>query len=499
MVLRRVAIELPFVLWISAGRCKPSPAGLKVLLRYGGMPPMYGETDKLDEVKAKLNSVSPCFCMAKWMHTTLHLLNGHTHSCYLPQTHKVPLEEIQKDPSALHNTNHKKQQRKLMKEGVRPKECGMCWAIEDLPGNHHSDRILRGAESWTKPYFEQVKNMPWDQNINPTYMEVSFTSACNLKCSYCSPHVSSKWHEEIKQHGPYELSYTYQDTEHLRAQGLMPIEDEDQNPYVAAFWKWWPEAYKDLRVFRITGGEPLLSKYTFKVLEYINEHPNKQLEIDINSNLGVGDAVFERFVNSVGPILREGKVRSLRLHTSIDTYGAQAAYIRHGLNFERYERNLKTYLETFPQAGVAFMCTFNALSVVGFGKFLEWYLELRRKYEVGGRQVFLDIPHLTGPPHQSVRVLTPDYAVKLQRLIDKMTAMPEFRPMEVEKLKRIHQWMTIPQDAKDLAKNRKDFYRFFAEHDRRRGTDFLSVFPEMRDFWQFCQSLCEDEELAVEA
>ena len=51
----------------------------------------------------------------------------------------------------------------------------------------------------------------------------------------------------------------------------MPYKQSDHNPYVEAFWEWWPDLYKDLHTFRITGGEPLLSKDTFKVLEYIQD------------------------------------------------------------------------------------------------------------------------------------------------------------------------------------------------------------------------------------
>lgn len=28
-----------------------------------------------------------------------------------------------------------------------------------------------------------------------------------------------------------------------------------------------------------------------------------------------------------------------------------------------------------------------------------------------------------------------------------------------------------------------------AEHDRRRGTDFLATFPEMRQWWHECEAL----------
>ena len=459
---------------------------------------MYGDTSHLDEVKKKLDTVSPTFCMAKWMHTTIHLLNGTTHSCYLPPVHPIPLNEIEKDPAALHNTSHKKQQRKQMLEGQRPKECSMCWAIEDLPQAHVSDRILRGSESWTTPYFEEVKRLPWNGNILPTYVEVSFSSLCNLKCSYCSPHVSTKWHEEIKQHGPYKLTYNYQDTKALAKIGLMPIEDEDNNPYIDAFWKWWPELYPRLKVFRITGGEPLMSKHTFKVLDWIDQNPNPNLELDVNSNLSVPDGVFDRFMERAESIANSGKIRCLSIHTSLDTYGAQAEYIRNGLNFEKFQKNVHRFLERVPNGHLSFMSTFNALSIANYKLFLDWVLELREKYQQNSRWINLDIPHLTGPRHQSLRVLTDDYHQKILDLISYLEskvsdnrADAAFRPMEVEKMKRIYDWMLAPHDKKETLEARKDFYLFFSEHDRRRGTDFLKTFPEMQEFWQHCRSLTE--------
>lgn len=457
---------------------------------------MYADDEALKESKKRLDSVSPSFCMAKWMHTTIHLLNGRTHSCYLPPTHQIPLAEIQANPGALHNTSHKKQQRRMMLQGKRPPECSMCWAIEDLNKDHVSDRILRGSETWTKPYFDQVRQMPWHEDILPSYVEVSFSSLCNFKCSYCSPHVSTRWHEEIKEHGPYKLSYTYQDTKGLARDGLMPIEDESQNPYIDAFWKWWPELYKGLRVFRITGGEPLLSKNTFKILEWIDQTPNPNLELDINTNFGVSDAIFNRFFDRAKSILEAGKVRRFTIHTSLDTFGEQAEYIRHGLDFQLFDRNIRRYLREIPNGHVAIMCTFNALSVVGYRKFLDWVLELRREFNTQERQILLDIPHLTGPAHQAVRVLTPEYAGIIRELIAYMEEReaqwepdPLFRKIEIIKLKRIHDWMVAPQKESDVNSARRDFYLFFSEHDRRRGTSFLSAFPEMAEFWKLCESL----------
>ena len=83
---------------------------------------MTDEVQKIKQTRDKLNAVSPSFCTAKWLQVTMHLQNGHTHSCHHPQTHKVPLEELRTNPTALHNTEFKKKQRRMMLDGIRPKE-----------------------------------------------------------------------------------------------------------------------------------------------------------------------------------------------------------------------------------------------------------------------------------------------------------------------------------------------------------------------------------------
>jgi hypothetical protein len=35
----------------------------------------------------------------------------------------------------------------------------------------------------------------------------------------------------------------------------------------------------------------------------------------------------------------------------------------------------------------------------------------------------------------------------------------------------------------ETEKNRKDFIAFVDEHDKRRGTNFLETFPEMKNFY----------------
>ena len=69
---------------------------------------MTSETDLIKQQNKTMDEISPTFCLAKWHHTTIYLHTGDTHSCYHPAPHRISLEEIKNNPSALHNTLTKK-------------------------------------------------------------------------------------------------------------------------------------------------------------------------------------------------------------------------------------------------------------------------------------------------------------------------------------------------------------------------------------------------------
>jgi hypothetical protein len=206
-------------------------------------------------VKEQLNEVSPSFCLAKWFNVSLHLPTGKTHSCYHPPTHKIPLKEIEENPSALHNTEYKKQQRAKMLAGERPEECSFCWQCEDS-GKQLSDRAYRSKDIYEHGLIEEALELGVDGNARPRYVEVNFNQACNFKCSYCSPHLSTEWMKEIKEYGSYKLL----DREHNSIELIDDLDNSPDSPYVKAFWKWLPEIYPTLQTFRMTGGEPLMDK-----------------------------------------------------------------------------------------------------------------------------------------------------------------------------------------------------------------------------------------------
>lgn len=448
------------------------------------------------EVRNELNAVSGSFCLAKWLQVTIHLQNGQTHSCHHPGTHKVPQEELQADPSALHNTKQKKSYRKMMLEGERPKECQYCWNIEDAHPDNLSDRTFKSADYWAYSRLNEISSAPWDKSVNPTYIELSFGNECNFKCAYCAPHISSALMTEYQKFGHYSNMPQFS-VDNLKSQGQFPYSKDEHNPYVEAFWKWWPSASKDLKTFRITGGEPLLNPNTFKFLEFIKQNPMPDLSLAINSNLGIPRVTLERFIKEVKYITENKLVKDFQLYTSVDTYGKNAEFMRFGLNYQEYMQNVRFFLDEVKEGEIVFMCTYNAFSVINFRKYLDEVIDLKKTYrKPGGHgRVYLDTPYLKDPNFLSCYVLTEDFWKYIRADLEHMKkhaagdqpGQELFYEHEVGKFQRILNWLENLEENNHRKSTRRALYDFLQEYQERKNIKIEDYCPEYMQFYELCR------------
>ncbi len=453
-------------------------------------------------VKPKLAEISDSMCMAKWLWTSIHLTNGTTNSCYLPPIHKINAEDLKNNPKALHNTPEKKEQRAMMLKGEQPSGCDYCWNIEKMDRNFNSDKHYRSSEPWAQAGWKDVLEKGADGDIEPTSMEINFNHACNLACSYCSPHLSSKWAEDIEQNGPYPTKVPHNSIDYFKQIGQYPIKNRDHNPYVDAFWEWWPELYPKLKNFRMTGGEPLMDKNTFKVLDHVIDNGRDDLEMAVTTNCSVPDKLWNNFVDKVSFISEYKKLKRFRMFVSVDGWGRQAEYMRHGLDFDRMWNNVNNYLTREDEGLVTFIVTFNMLSLPSIQRLMEGILELQRIHNVtksrrddsgkivvyGHSKVFLDTPMLRHPEWQSLQLTPKSHWYLADECLAFMKENQDrhrasrwigFKPHQIERFDRSIEFMKQgfdnDQQKQDAEEN---FVRFFGAHDYRRKTDFSHTFPE---------------------
>ncbi len=457
--------------------------------------------ERIGLIRDKLaDQVSPTFCLAKFHHVTIYLQTGETHSCYHPPPHHIPLKELERDASALHNTEQKKQERKLMLEGKKPKGCQYCWNVEALGKEYVSDRHERNASIHRDERVDEIVKHGYDHHINPEYIEISFGNECQFKCGYCHPKASSSYWKEIEKFGPYDMVENHR----LDIDWIKLFKREEENPYVDAWWEWWPEVRKTLSILRITGGEPLLQQSTWKLFENISKYPLPDLEINTNSNLGMTNRIVKRLSKFVREFEDENKIKRFKLFTSLDTWGSRAEYIRTGLDLKVWEENFHTYL-TETNANITFMMTFNILTVTTFKSLLKKILEWREQYPdvTNGagqlHRVRFDTPYLKEPLQYDMNLLPKNQFMhymndSLQFMKDNVKEgdPKKFSDLEYWKFKRVVDYMQLTNYSNErVLEGRIDFYNWFNELDRRRNTNFYNTFPEMKEFMDQCQSLSE--------
>ena len=296
----------------------------------------------------------------------------------------------------------------------------------------------------------------------------------------------------------------------------------------------------------MTGGEPLMDKNTFKVLNYVNSHPKGDLDLSITSNMCPPNTkLFDKFIDSLKAI-EEIRVwedpnkinpetgnnwyvapaaKHFSLFVSVDSVGAQAEYIRSGLDFETMLNNCRTVLRETHGTEISFINTFNLLSIPGLHDFLQMILDLRVEFGYENQQeisikppnhngfehpefvrkrrqrVWFDIPFLQFPAWMSAQNAH-EYSELMKMLDDAIEFMEAnkedqyygrtyhgFKEYEIAKMRRNRAWIGAGNEQiteQDMKENKANFWKYFNQIDSRRDVNFITTFPQLGRWWNDC-------------
>ena len=453
------------------------------------MPKIVNETD-LQYKRRVIDIKSASFCGAKWYNATIWLGSGQTTSCHHPLPHQVSVEQVIANPKALHNTREKKNDRALMQDGLRPAGCEYCWKIEDMPlpadvvNSPISDRVYKTV-IYDDGDLDEAFNTRPEQDVNLQTLEIAFDRTCQFACSYCNPAFSSTWVKDIRRNGGYtnlvsdgRNHFTH---EHDSSQ-LYTI--TDVNPYVEAFFKWWEsDLHKTLKELRITGGEPLMSGYTWRLIDWFQENRGKsKTRLAINSNLGFEQDKLERLLDATQGI-------ELDLYTSNESIGRHAIYIRDGLDWNQWTGNVSYLLDSGKLRGLHVMCTINALCLISLSEFLWNIVKLKKKY--GRDSINFSLNILRFPSFQSPLILPVEmrehYASQLSYVHKNMCDADICHEFELNQLNRLVEYLRTVETPHSGALSKeilqRDFKNFYEQYDQRRGKDFRYTFPQLADWY----------------
>jgi organic radical activating enzyme len=431
-----------------------------------------------------LDTLSPSFCGAKWFNATIWLGSGMSTSCHHPPAHLVDKDKVTANPKLLHNTPQKKLDRDMMQHGERPSGCEYCWKIEDMGRDAVSDRVYK-SKIYPIAALKEAHETPSDQDVDLRTLEIAFDRTCQFACSYCNPAFSSTWVKDIRTNGPYmglvsdgRNHFTH---EHPSAQ---LYRFGETNPYVEAFFAWWEsDLHHTLQELRITGGEPLMSGHTWKLIDWFRNNPGRSsTRLAINSNLGA-DVDVDRLLDSVQGL-------DVDIYTSQEAVGVQAEYIRDGLDYTAWQANVEKILASGRVRTLHFMGTINALCLPSLPDHLRYLLELKQRY--GRDAVSYTLNILRFPSFQSALVMPHSlracFAAELKELHYRNRHNPLFHEHELDHLQRLIDYLDVVEtphsEAFDLSKLMNDFVEFYQQYDVRRGKNFAAAFPKFKEWYK---------------
>lgn len=439
----------------------------------------------LEFKKQVLDTKSASFCGAKWYNATIWLGSGMSTSCHHPPAHKVDIEEAKRNPKAIHNTPEKKQDRRQMQSGERPPGCEYCWKIEDIKRDNISDRVYK-SKIYTIKDLDDAHKSDATSDVDLRTLEISFDRTCQFACSYCNPAFSSTWVKDIKSNGSYTGLVSDGRNHFTHAHDSAQLYKFGQeNPYVEAFFKWWEtDLHRTLDELRITGGEPLMSGYTWKLIDWFKQNKGKsKTRLAINSNLGK-DVDVDRLLDSVD--------QPIDLYTSNESWDKQAEYIRDGLEWNLWIDNMSKLIQADKVRSLHVMCTINALCLESLTEFLDLLIAWKTKH--GKQAVSFTLNILRFPSFQSPLVFPEEirnkHKQKLQTWLDYHVARPigEFlQEHEINHIIRLIDYLDVVEtphsDTFDMPKLHNDFKQFFTQYDLRRGKNLTETFPELAEWY----------------
>ena len=430
-----------------------------------------------------LDTKSPSFCAAKWYNATIWLGSGQTTSCHHPPAHAIDVEEIKTRPSAIHNTVEKKIDRLNMQLGNRPRGCEYCWKIEDIDRNNISDRVYK-SKIYPIEALNEAYQKPHQEDVNLRTLEIAFDRTCQFACSYCNPAFSSTWVRDIQRNGPYESLVSDGRGHFTHAHDRSQLyRFGETNPYVEAFFKWWEtDLHRTLQELRITGGEPLMSGDTWKLLDWFKTNKGKsQTRLAINSNLGA-EVDVDRLLDSIDGL-------EVDIYTSQESVDRQAEYIRDGLDYQHWIDNVQKLLDSDRVRAVHCMATISALCLDSLPSLLYQLQEFKQQY--GRERVSFTLNILRFPSFQSPLVLPTDLRTKfkdsLQNFLDRNRENSYMHEHELNHLQRLIDYLDVVKtphsDAFDMPNLHNDFKQFFTQYDQRRNKNFTQTFPALAEWY----------------
>lgn len=312
----------------------------------------------LSEQQQELLVNSRHFCMLPWVH--MHAFpDGRVYPCCLAD-YWHPLGNLRRHTMVeVWNHDDYKNLRKNMMEDKPSPQCVKCYEQEEAGffsmrndanrnyGHHISD-------------IDKTDATGYHPEFNIRYWDVRFSNLCNFRCRTCGPIFSSNWYNDhIK---------LYNKKPDVHGRELASVEYAGQHEM--DIWEQMQEHIPHLEQVYFAGGEPLIMKEHYLLLDRLLELGKTDVRLMYNTNFSElaykGKHVFDywRHFNNVS------------VGASLDASGIRGEIIRKGTVWQQTVDNRRRMLEEIPHVDFYVSATVGVMNVLHVLDFHREWVEL---------------------------------------------------------------------------------------------------------------------------
>jgi len=394
-------------------------------------------------------------CNSKWAWSTIWLNKGQTSSC-----HRVDSVPLDPDNFAnFHNLPKKISDRELMLKGEWPTGgCEYCQKIEVAGG--HSDRQHNNAIGGYVPI--ELKTNPTATHVTPRIVEIFAQNACNFKCVYCAEDLSSQIETENKKFGPNK-----------NIERVPIISNLQNTEYFDKFIDWLEENVQGLVRLHLLGGETYLQHDLMeRIFDVIERRPNPNLQLNIFSNFNAPKKYWYDYNRRIKDYCASGNISRFDLTCSLDCWGPEAEYVRHGLDLtilEEYLAWAADQSEDWLYLNVN--QTVSSMTIKTMPALIEKINEYSQHRHIGHYFMFVDGYKFQHPDIFDYSLWADDFDRIFATMRNNTAEDKETILRMVGLQKRLQD--TCKQDSDNISK----LHAYLDELDRRRNTNWRNLFP----------------------
>ena len=243
-------------------------------------------------------------------------------------------------PSEFVNNEEFKDHRLKLWNGEWPSGCHQC-EEEETFGN--KSMRMDCTEKYDESFFNPETGEIDTKSIQ--HFEIRFNNSCNMSCLHCDSVFSSGWETALKKYVPDEQTQ-YLNLQQLTKQRHTGKIDNKKLPRidikideVDRIADNLIKNFPNLREFDVSGGEPLMQKQFFHLLDRMKEHPNaKSMQAMFYTN-------FNADFDPLDLAKKLSYFKESSINISVDSGKTLYPYFRDG-SWDKLKHNIKIFKES---------------------------------------------------------------------------------------------------------------------------------------------------------